>query len=187
MEEHGALRNLVHQPAPAVQTEELARTARGGDRNAFEALVRRYQRRVFGLAYQYLRDADEAQDLAQEVFVRLYRTLRQYDSRRPFDPWFWRLAGNVAANYYRRRRAPTLELTEDAAATEANSDGVPLELAVAALDESLRLPLLLHYHADLPLEEVAASLGLSISAVKSRLHRARAILRRLLAEEEPCL
>jgi RNA polymerase sigma-70 factor (ECF subfamily) len=64
---------------------------------------------------------------------------------------------------------------------------MPLELAVASLDETLRLPLLLHYHADLPLESVAASLGLTVSAVKSRLHRARAILRRLLAEEEPCL
>jgi RNA polymerase sigma-70 factor (ECF subfamily) len=79
-----------------------------------------------------------------------------------------------------------LELTEDASAREAGADDVPLELAVASLDEGLRLPLLLHYHADLPLEEVAAALGLSVSAVKSRLHRARATLRRLLAEDESC-
>jgi len=184
MEQDGALRTMAPQLAPVAATEDLARTARGGDRNAFEALVRRYQRRVFGLAYQYLRDPDEAQDLAQEVFVRLYRNLGRYDPERPFEPWFWRLAGNVAANYYRRRRAPSLELKEDAASRDADSDAVPLELAVASLDESLRLPLLLHYHADLPLEEVAASLGLSVSAVKSRLHRGRAILRRLLAAEE---
>jgi RNA polymerase sigma-70 factor (ECF subfamily) len=188
MEQQGALRTLDTQAAsPAVATEELACTARGGDRHAFEALVRRYQRRVFGLAYQHLRDPDEAQDLAQEVFVRLYRNLGQYDPARPFEPWFWRLAGNVAANYCRRRRTPSLELREGAGAWEASSDQVPLELAVASLDEGLRLPLLLHYHADLPLDEVAASLGLSVSAVKSRLHRARAILRRLLAEEGSCL
>jgi RNA polymerase sigma-70 factor (ECF subfamily) len=185
MEHHGLLGALAQPPATTVQTDELARAARGGDRDAFEALVRRYQRRVFGLAYQHLRDPHEAQDLAQEVFVRLYRNLRQYDPDRPFEPWFWRLAGNVAANYYRRRRVPSLELTEDAPAAAASSDDVPLELAVASLDEALRLPLLLHYHADLPLDEVAASLGLTVSAVKSRLHRARGILRRLLAEEEP--
>ena len=186
MEQHGALRTLAPPLAPVPATEELARTARGGDRNAFEALVRRYQRRVFGLAYQHLRDPDEAQDLAQEVFVRLYRNLGHYDPERPFEPWFWRLAGNVAVNYCRRRRAPSLELKEDSASRDADPDKVPLELAVASLDESLRLPLLLHYHADLPVEEVAASLGLSVSGVKSRLHRARAILRRLLAAEEQC-
>jgi RNA polymerase sigma-70 factor (ECF subfamily) len=186
MELHGTLVTLGPPLAPAVRSEDLARSARGGDRDAFEALVRRYQRRVYGLAYQHLRDPDEAQDLAQEVFVRLYRNLRQYDAQRPFEPWFWRLAGNVAANYYRRRRAPSLELTDDAAARETGSDDVPLELAVASLDEALRLPLLLHYHADLPLAAVAASLGLTVSAVKSRLFRARAILRKVLAEEESC-
>src|SRR5439155_3085674 len=105
------------------------------------ALVRRFQRRVFGLAYRYLRDLDEAQDLAQEVFVRLYRNLGQYDPDRPFEPWFWRLAGNVAANYCRRRRTPSLELREDAAAKEASPDEVSLELAVSSLDDGLRLPL----------------------------------------------
>ena len=182
MEHHGLLGALARQPGTTVETDDLARSARGGDLDAFESLVRRYQRRVFGLAYQHLRDVHEAQDLAQEVFVRLYRNLRQYDPERPFEPWFWRLAGNVAANYYRRQRVPSLELPEDAAAA-TTSDDMPLELAVASLDEGLRLPLLLHYHADLPLEEVAASLGLTVSAVKSRLHRARGILRRLLAEE----
>ena len=170
----------------ALAAGQLVRQATGGDIGDFEELIRRLQRRVYGFAFQHLRDRHEAHDLTQEIFVRLYRNLGRYDPERPFEPWFWRLAGNVAANYYRRRRAPSLELKEDAASRDADSDAVPLELAVASLDESLRLPLLLHYHADLPVEEVAASLGLSVSAVKSRLHRARAILRRLLAAEEQC-
>src|SRR5215472_18360607 len=95
---------------------ELARSARGGDMRSFEALVRRYQRRVYALAYQHLRDADEAQDLAQEVFVRLYRNLGRYDPSRPFQPWFWRLAVNVAATYRRHRPATALELPDVAAA-----------------------------------------------------------------------
>src|SRR5438105_13473086 len=92
--------------APAAERpgqDDLARAARGGDLDAFAALVRRYQRRVYALAYHHLHDADEAQDLAQEVFVRLYRNLDRFDPARPFEPWFWRLAGNVAASYHRRR------------------------------------------------------------------------------------
>ena len=165
--------------------ESLARTARGGDLDAFEALVHRYQRRVYALAYQHLRDSDEAQDLAQEVFVRLYRNLDRYDPGRPFEPWFWRVAGNVAATYRRHRPAAALELPDVAAAVGAvREDVLPLERALADLSEDLRLPVLLHYYLDQPLDEIALAMGLSLSAVKSRLHRARALLRRLLVEED---
>jgi RNA polymerase sigma-70 factor, ECF subfamily len=165
-------------------SDTLARAARGGDLEAFEGLVRRYQRRVYALAYQHLRDPVEAQDLAQEVFVRLYRNLERYDPERPFEPWFWRLAANVAATYRRQRPAPALELPDVAEATSAARDeALPLARALADLSDDLRLPILLHYYLDLPLEEIAEAMGLSLSAVKSRLHRARALLRRLLVEE----
>ncbi|HLH70132.1 MAG TPA: RNA polymerase sigma factor [Candidatus Dormibacteraeota bacterium] len=176
----GALR--VHRAGMA-EPHELARAARGGDLGAFESLVRQYQRRVYGFAYQFLRDPDEAQDLAQEVFVRLYRNLSHFDPERPFEPWFWRLAANVAATYRRRRPAPTAELPPTAPAA-SREDGLPLEQALADLSQDLRLPLLLHYYVDLPLDQVAAAMGLSLSAVKSRLHRARAVLRRVLVDEE---
>lgn len=175
----GALRSSAGADG---DSQALARAARGGDLDAFEALVRRYQRRVYALAYQHLRDPDEAQDLAQEIFVRLYRNLARFDPERPFEPWFWRVAANVAASYRRRRRAAPAELPEDAAAA-VRQDTLPLERALGDLNEELRLPVLLHYYADLPLDEVAAALGISLSAVKSRLHRARGALRRLLAEE----
>src|ERR1700716_2777200 len=73
----------------------LAAAAGGGDPAAFEAIVRRYQRRVYGLAVHHLHDAHEAQDLAQEIFVRLYRNFDRFDPGRPFEPWFWRLAANA--------------------------------------------------------------------------------------------
>lgn len=176
----GALR-AQHTGDPA--SEALAKAAAGGDLDAFETLVRRYQRRVYALAYQHLRDPDEAQDLAQEVFVRLYRNLHRYDTARPFEPWFWRLAGNVAATYRRRRPAATAELTEVPTGSGVHEDALPLERALADLSDDLRLPVLLHYYMDLPLDEIAAAMGLTLSAVKSRLHRARAILRRQLVEE----
>ncbi|MDQ6637306.1 MAG: sigma-70 family RNA polymerase sigma factor [Candidatus Dormibacteraeota bacterium] len=162
--------------------QALVRLAQHGDLPAFEEVVHRFQRRVFGLAYQYLQDRDEAQDLAQEIFVRLYRQLQRYDPSRPFEPWFWKLAGNVAATYLRRRPAPAQEL-EDSGMSSAATDELDLQLAISDLTPELRLPLLLHYQADLRVEDVAAALGLSAAAVKSRLYRARAVLRVLLAED----
>jgi RNA polymerase sigma-70 factor (ECF subfamily) len=185
MQADRALGALRAQSTGDSDSEVLARAARGGDLDAFEGLVRRYQRRVYALAYQHLRDPDEAQDLAQEVFVRLFRNLDRYDPTRPFQPWFWRLAGNVAATYRRHRPAAALELPDVAGVTEAGyEETLPLERALADLSDDLRLPVLLHYYLDLPLDEIALSMGLSLSAVKSRLHRARALLRRLLVEED---
>jgi RNA polymerase sigma-70 factor, ECF subfamily len=184
MQADRALAALRAQSTSDSDSEALARAARGGDLNAFEGLVRRYQRRVYALAYQHLHDTDEAQDLTQEVFIRLYRNLDRYDPTRPFQPWFWRLAVNVAATYRRHRPRAAIELPDVAAAVDpAREEALPLERALANLSDDLRLPVLLHYYLDLPLDEIALSMGLSLSAVKSRLHRARALLRRLLVEE----
>jgi RNA polymerase sigma-70 factor (ECF subfamily) len=172
-------------PAAEDSSEALARRATGGDGGAFEALIRRYQRRVQGFAYQHLHDPDEAQDVAQEVFVRLYRALARYDEARPFEPWFWKLAANVCLNYARKRvPSPSSEAGEErwGGVPAATSD---LEEALADLDPASRLALLLHYYAGLSLEEVAAALGLGIPALKSRMHRARAMLRRALVEAAP--
>jgi len=173
--------------ASALTAGQLVRQATGGDLDAFEALIRRLQRRVYGFAFQHIRDYDEAQDLTQEIFVKLYRNLDRYDSTRPFEPWFWKLAANTTINY-RRKRVPSptdqeVDSPDLTGADWAQHDPTLVE-ALAGLDASYRLPILLHYYADLSLEQVAASLGVSIPAVKSRLHRARALLRNTLAESE---
>lgn len=165
---------------------QLARHATGGDLDAFEELVRRLQRRVYGFAYQHLHDPHEAHDLAQEIFVKLYRNLSRYDATRPFEPWFWTLAANTSINY-RRKRVPLPEeqtkdiVDEDQALPQHDP---ALTQALAQLDPAYRLPVLLHYYADLSLEQVSQTLNVSVAAVKSRLHRARAQLRNALAEAE---
>jgi RNA polymerase sigma-70 factor (ECF subfamily) len=172
--------------AAALQAVQLVRAATGGDLDAFEELVQRMQRRVYGFAFQHLRDFDEAQDLTQEIFVKLYRNLNRFDQARPFEPWFWKLAANTAINY-RRKRVPTpvdSPSGPEAVAAERREHDPTLVEALAELDPSYRMPLLLHYYADLSLEQVAMSLNLSIPAIKSRLHRARALLRNTLAESE---
>jgi RNA polymerase sigma-70 factor (ECF subfamily) len=161
----------------------LVRSATGGDRDAFEALISRYQDRVYRFAYHYVHDAAEAHDLAQEIFLRLYRNLSRFDTDRAFEPWFWRLAANVALNY-RQRRIP---LPVDTAGVEKRTDDeggdAVLGEALARLESGQRLPLLLHYYLGLPVQEVAVVLGLSVAATKARMHRARHTLRRLLAED----
>src|SRR5260221_14679609 len=112
MQAERALGALTAQTTDGSGSDAMARDARNGDLDAFEGLVRRYQRRVYALAYQHLRDPDEAQDLAQEVFVRLYRNLHHYDPARPFEPRFWRLAANVADPYRRPRPPATAELPD---------------------------------------------------------------------------
>jgi RNA polymerase sigma-70 factor, ECF subfamily len=165
---------------------QLVQQATGGDLEAFEELIRRLQGRVYGFAYQHLRDSEEAHDLAQEIFVKLYRNLKRYDVDRPFEPWFWKLAANTSINY-RRKRVPlpaesSEELADDSSALPRHDPA--LVQALSLLDPSYRLPVLLHYYADLSLEQVAQTLHSSVSAIKSRLHRARAQLRNSLAEAE---
>jgi RNA polymerase sigma-70 factor (ECF subfamily) len=168
----------------ALAAGQLVRQATGGDLSAFEELVTRLQRRVYGFAYHHVRDLDEAHDLAQEIFVKLFRNLARFDTERPFEPWFWRLAANTAINYRRKRVPQPAEAPEEAAADASTSHDPALVQALAQLDPAYRLPVLLHYYADLSLDQVSHSLGITVPAVKSRLHRARAQLRNSLAEAE---
>jgi RNA polymerase sigma-70 factor (ECF subfamily) len=191
MHAQAAAQTLLMTGAPesrAIAAGQLARQATGGDLDAFEELVRRLQRRVYGFAYQHLRDLDEAYDLTQEIFVKLFRNLTRYDVERPFEPWFWKLAANTTINYRRKRVPVPTDQSSDQAATGGGSQGAAhdpvLVDALAQLDPAYRLPILLHYYADLPLEQVAQSLNLTVPAIKSRLHRARAMLRNSLAESE---
>jgi RNA polymerase sigma-70 factor (ECF subfamily) len=174
--------------ARALAAAQLVRQATGGDLEAFEELIRRLQRRVYGFAYQHLRDLDEAYDLTQEIFVKLFRNLSRYDAERPFEPWFWKLAANTTINYRRKRVPMPTDQSADQGVSSTQSTGPThdpaLVDALAQLDPAYRLPILLHYYADLPLEQVAQSLHLTVPAIKSRLHRARAQLRNSLAEFE---
>src|SRR5260370_7140382 len=142
--------------ARALAAGQLAQQATGGDLNAFEELVRRMQRRVYGFAYQHLRDLDEAYDLTQEIFVKLYRNLARYDAERPFEPWFWKLAPNTTINYRRKRLPLPTDHPPDHRLAAAASPALPhdpvLLDALAQLDPAYRLPILLHFYADLPLD-----------------------------------
>src|SRR5580693_6398520 len=133
--------------ARAVAAGQLIRQANGGDLDAFEELIRRFQRRVYGFAYQHLRDLDEAHDLTQEIFVKLYRNLARYDPARPFEPWFWKLAANTSINYRRKRVPIPTDQSPDRVAvadTTLPRHDPALFDALTQLDPAYRLPILLH-------------------------------------------
>jgi RNA polymerase sigma-70 factor (ECF subfamily) len=173
--------------------ETLAERAQAGDADAFAALVERYQRAVLNLAYRMLGDAQEAEDVAQDVFVRAYQSLGRFDPSRRFFSWLYRIAINRCLTARARPRP-------DALATQAGlalADPAPspeqqatrgetqaaVQRAVAALPDHERALVALRYGADLSYEEIAATMQLPLGTVKTRLFRARRRLAGLLSEE----
>ncbi|OQA44939.1 MAG: ECF RNA polymerase sigma factor SigW [Chloroflexi bacterium ADurb.Bin325] len=160
--------------------------ARGGDRQAFTRLVEAYQGPVYNLAYRMLSDAAEAEDAAQETFVRMYTKLHTYQPGKKLSSWVLSIASHYCIDRLRRRRGEFLSLDEEPLAnTLPGRQADPQELAVrqetrdmvqAAVETlalAYRAPLILRYWHGLSYDEIAEVLGLSVPAVKSRLHRAR--------------
>jgi len=156
---------------------------------AFEQLVPAYRRRVFGLAYSLLRDRGAAEDVAQEVFVKLWQALSRYDGRAQLSTWIYAITRNTAISAMRRQRRsvsmsdPVVleEVESRGAASGAGLDDAALWRKVGALPDKQRQAVILYYQEDRPVEEVAAMMGLPANTVKTHLHRARASLATALA------
>jgi RNA polymerase sigma-70 factor (ECF subfamily) len=179
---------------------DLVPRCRRGDEAAWRELVARHTRRVFALAYRFTGRVDEAEDLTQEVFVKVYETLGQYrEGDGAFSAWLSVVARNQAIDHYRRRRQERLRRVEEpetveraAAEEEGPLAGLEREArarlvqrAVRALPGDLREPLVLCDLRGLAYDEIARSLGLPLGTVKSRINRARLELaKRLLARRQ---
>lgn len=169
---------------------------RSGDPLAWEALVRRYQGRVYGLALHYLGDAEEARDAAQEVFVKVYRELERAGSPDRFLPWLIRVTRNTCLDEHRRRRRRVRVVDLDEGLGVAAEDPTPeetwqskrqidlLKRAMADLGERSREILSLQWIAGISVREAAAVLRIPVGTAKSRLNRARAELVRRVLELE---
>jgi RNA polymerase sigma-70 factor (ECF subfamily) len=176
---------------------ELVERARSGDHDAYGELVREHERAAFRVAYVVLGSAADAEDVAQEAFVKAYRALGRFRSGAPFRPWLLRIVGNEARNHRRaagRRafhetRAHELEpaRTADAAHDELlrREDRRRLLGAVERLAEGERSAILARYFVGLTDEETAAALGIPRATVKVRAWRGLKKLRHELGEEAP--
>ena len=162
----------------------LIARARRGDPGAFEEIVRLYQRRVYGVALRIVRAHDVADDVAQEAFLRAWRSLDRFDLDRPFGPWVCRIAANLAVNYVRSPRAREEGLPEGHAEAKAATPGPlgalldgeatrVLDAALAELPSEQRAVLVMRAVEEMSYAEIAEALGISPGTVMSRLYRAR--------------
>ena len=181
---------------PAIAEGELVLRARDGDRAAWEELARQYRRPAYLLALQLLGDPDDALDVAQDALLRFFTKLHRFRDERPVKPWLLAIVRNRAHDLLRRkrvRRAEPLpgdgetyrpELVDPGEGPEAGFTQRQLRRALwaklAALPTSQREILVLRDYQDLSYAEIAQVLAIPIGTVMSRLHRARAALRRLL-------
>jgi len=175
-----------------MEIAELLQRCRRGDQLAWEALVRQYQSRVYGLAWHYMRNQEEARDVAQEAFVRIYTKLSSFKESEAFLPWLLRLTHNVCIDHIRRAKArpPASdlpvgegpELPDSGMSPEghamASSRQRLLYRALDRLSAPYREMILLKDIQGLQLEEIASMLDLPLGTVKSRSNRARLELAR---------
>jgi len=159
-----------------------------GDASAFEPLVARYERALFGVALRLVGNYEDARDVTQNTFIRAYERLETFDPDRRFFSWIYRIAVNESLNL-RRARRPQEELGTSlevaggqTEAVEAGERAARLEKAIAQLSEEYREVVMLRYYVELSYEEIGAAVGVPEKTVKSRLFSARQRLAVLLGE-----
>jgi RNA polymerase sigma-70 factor (ECF subfamily) len=184
----------------AEETSEqwLLERAREGDVDAFGELVRLFERPVFNLAYRMLGNAAEAEDAAQEAFLRAYTHLDRYDPERSFKTWLLSITSNYCIDRLRKRRLTWLSLEEPLpphpalvsseagpeATAIAHELSVQIQTMLDGLSDEYRIVVILRYWYDLSYIEIAEILETTESAVKSRLFRARQALAKQLDVEK---
>jgi len=155
-------------------------------------LMQRYGKQVYRLAYYYVRDRYLAEDIYQEVFVRVFRNYDKFRQESSFYTWIYRITVNLCKDYLKSARYKRIItagfINDDQRPRELNrlmeeAEGGSVFSTVMELPEKYRLPISLHYLDGLPVSEISRILKISESSVKVRLHRGRNKLRELLAKE----
>jgi RNA polymerase sigma-70 factor (ECF subfamily) len=169
--------------------DSLAARIRDGDDAALTELMDRTKRPILNFVYRLLGNASEADDVAQEVFVRVYQNIRQFrPGRARFSTWLFQIARNAAIDHLRkraRRREELLDETTPAAASrevEANEIGGRIAIAVAELPEDQRTAFVLAEYHGKSYAEIAEVMSCSEKSVESRLYRAKQFLKEKLAD-----
>jgi RNA polymerase sigma-70 factor (ECF subfamily) len=176
---------------------ELVRRCRAGDGAAWEEIVQTYSRRVYNLAYRFTSRADSAEDLSQDVFIRVYRSLEQYDAKQgDLQNWLMRLARNLIIDDYRKRqRAPQDQAADDLEdhkyhlrtadqsvqrEMERRELGAQVQAGIDKLSADLRTCVILRDIEELSYQEIVDLLKIPEGTVKSRINRGRIELAKIL-------
>ncbi len=181
----------------------LVAKARSGDERAYRTLLQKYERAVFSICLRMVRNRDEATDLAQESFIKVFHSLERYNPQYAFSSWLFKITSNLCIDHLRKRRIDTFGMDDpiDGEGGEIQRQYVSpgpnpeelyvrgekvrrLEEAIAALPEHYRIMLILRHQEDLSYEEISDSLSIPLGTVKARIHRAREMLKGLLDDAE---
>jgi len=180
---------------------ELMQRLASGDRDALAPLVERHYRRLYRIALGYLREREDALDVVQEAFVKVFQAASRWDGSADAGPWLSRVTVNLSIDRWRRnkRRGQTFSPLAEGDHLDVLADHRPapdhgvvgresgerLSKALRALPERQRAVVVLRHYQELSLEEIARTLGMSLGTVKSSLHRALHRMRATLTEAEP--
>jgi RNA polymerase sigma-70 factor, ECF subfamily len=167
--------------------KDLVRRCLGGDRNAFETLLERYQKPVFNVALRILSSTDDAADITQATFVKAYEKLSSYSDKHKFFSWLYRIAVNTSLNLLEQKKRSDLlgdqEVPQDSQVEEelnAAERIERLEAAILNLPVDYRVVIVLRHFHDLSYEEIGTILEIPEKTVKSRLFTARRMLKEIL-------
>ncbi|MFN7972244.1 MAG: sigma-70 family RNA polymerase sigma factor [Acidobacteriota bacterium] len=178
------------RPTPDPEDADIVRRCRRGEEDAWTLLVGRHRQRVFHLAYQFVGDVAEAEDLVQEIFLRLYGSLHRFDENLSFKAWLTAVGRNYLIDHYRRHRRQRALLTGGDDALRTIPDGSPspvgnverrerselLRRGLQALPEALKKAVVLRDVQGYSYEEISKALAIPVGTVKSRINRGRAEL-----------
>lgn len=171
--------------------DELGNRLASGDDTVFEELVNRYSRKVYELCYRILRNEEEAKDMAQEVFVRVYEKRAKFGGRSALYTWIYRIATNMCLTRLKKLQTPTVPLEAIEGVLEAKQDTegpdyreleAAVSRAMAELPPRQRAVFSMRFFDKMSLKEVAEATGTSVGAVKANYHHAVNHLRKILGE-----
>ena len=190
--------------ATALSDHDLVVRAQKGSEKAYRELLDRYQRPVFSLIYRMVRDREQAEDLSQETFVRVFNHIDRYDPAYKFSSWIFKIATNLTIDWMRKKEVPTVSIDgsryattsdeiEASTITVESKDETPEELliarelgneieqAITRLRPEYKTAILLRHVEDKPYEEIAQIMSLPLGTVKTYIHRGRKELQEMLA------
>ena len=190
--------------ATPLTDHDLVVRAQKGSEKAYCELLDRYQRPVFSLIYRMVRDREQAEDLTQETFVRVFNHIDRYDPAYKFSSWIFKIATNLTIDWLRKKEVPTVSIDgsryattsdeiEASTITVESKDETPEELliarelgdeieqAIGRLRPEYKTAILLRHVEDKPYEEIAQIMSLPLGTVKTYIHRGRKELQELLA------
>ena len=173
-----------------------------GDERAFEELLAKYRTPVYSICFRMVKNHSDAEDLAQDVFIRTFNVLDRYNPSYPFSSWLYRITSNLCIDFIRRRKDGVVSIDEPVPGSEGEmSRQIPadtvepdrdmenremmevLSEAISQLPEHYRIIVILRHQEELSYEEISDNLGIPLGTVKARIHRARNMIKEIFMKK----